>query len=74
MKDHKILFFGNGASKCKAVINGRHAMFLDDIVPKALHLGEMAFKKYQENEFEDLLNFEPNYLKEFLIKPPKAVL
>ncbi len=74
LSEHKVLFFGNGASKCKAVIDSPQAMFLDGIVPQASHLGAMAFKKYKENDFEDLLNFEPNYLKEFLIKPPKAVL
>jgi tRNA threonylcarbamoyladenosine biosynthesis protein TsaB len=74
LAEQKVLFFGNGASKCKGVIDSPQAMFLDGIVPQALHLGVMAFQKYKANAFEDLFNFEPNYLKEFLIKPPKAVL
>jgi tRNA threonylcarbamoyladenosine biosynthesis protein TsaB len=70
----KILFFGNGASKCMEVIGNNNAVYLDGINPLATHLGEMAFQKYQQKAFEDLINFEPNYLKEFLIKPAKAVL
>jgi hypothetical protein len=31
----------------------------------------MAFEKFQKQEVEDLVNFEPHYLKEFLVKKPK---
>lgn len=74
LSKHKVLFFGNGASKCKGVLDSDHAFFLDDITPQASHLGVLADKKYQGNEFEDLINFEPNYLKEFLIKPSKKAV
>ncbi len=74
LTENKVLFFGNGATKCKDVIDSQHAMYLDDINPLASHLGELAFQKFKKNEIEDLINFEPNYLKEFLIKPSKAVL
>jgi tRNA threonylcarbamoyladenosine biosynthesis protein TsaB len=74
LSKHKVLFFGNGASKCKDVFDNEQAFFLDDVIPQASYLGVLADKKYQGNEFEDLINFEPNYLKEFLIKPSKAVL
>lgn len=73
LNTNKVLFFGNGASKCKDVINSSNANYLEGIHPLASHLGEMAFQKYQQSAFEDLVNFEPNYLKEFLIKPSKAV-
>jgi tRNA threonylcarbamoyladenosine biosynthesis protein TsaB len=72
--ENRILFFGNGAAKCKDVMGSQRAMYLDDINPQASHLGELAFQKFQQNEIEDLINFEPNYLKEFLIKPSKALL
>ncbi len=74
LSEHKVLFFGNGAAKCKDVINSQQAVFLDDIIPQSSQLGVLADKKFKGNEFEDLINFEPNYLKEFLIKPSKAVL
>ena len=74
LSEHKVLFFGNGASKCKDVLDSQHAFFLEGISPQASHLGMLADKKFKGNEFEDLINFEPNYLKEFLIKPAKALL
>ncbi len=74
LTENKILFFGNGATKCKDVIDSQGALYLDGINPLASYLGELAFKKFQQNEFEDLINFEPNYLKEFLIKPSKKAV
>lgn len=68
LQNQKILFFGNGAAKCKDVINHPNAIFLDDQQPLASSLGELAFIKYQHNQFEDLVHFEPFYLKEFLVK------
>lgn len=74
LTENKVLFFGNGAAKCKDVLTSQHALFLDDVIPQASHLGILADKKFKGNEIEDLINFEPNYLKEFLIKPAKALL
>ncbi len=68
-----ILFFGNGADKCRANIKQSNAIFIDGINPSASKLGEMAFLKFKSRKFEDLLSFEPLYLKEFLIKKPKTV-
>lgn len=61
----QISFFGNGADKCKSVITAESAIFIDDIKPTALNIGKLAFNKYQENDFADLVNFEPDYLKAF---------
>lgn len=68
LEDKKITFFGNGAVKCKEVISHPNALFIDNIVPSAIALGEMANHKFQRAEFEDLIHFEPLYLKEFLVK------
>ena len=71
--DKKIIFFfGNGADKCKDLLNHANARFIDKINPTAAKLGEMAFKKFEKNEFENLSSFEPHYLKEFLVKKPKT--
>ncbi len=66
LSEGKILFFGDGAAKCKPVIQSDNAIFLDDIVPLAssmVYLSEMAF---DQAIFEDLAYFEPFYLKEFV--------
>ena len=73
LNKHKILFFGDGSDKCKEKINHKNAQFMSGIYPKASQLGLMALEKFKRNEVEDLVNFEPHYLKEFLIKQPKSI-
>lgn len=71
----KILFFGSGAEKCKQVINSPNAQFLDDIRPMAESVGYLASKKFQDQDFEDIISYEPMYLKPVNItKPRKQVL
>lgn len=63
----KILLFGNGAVKAFDLLNDQSEKFLlvNNINPSAQFYGELAFKKYESKEFEDLAYFEPNYGKEF---------
>ena len=70
LSSHKMIFFGDGAAKCKSVITHPNAFFISDIVPSAKELGFLASEKFLKNEFENLVSFEPFYLKEFLIKKP----
>jgi tRNA threonylcarbamoyladenosine biosynthesis protein TsaB len=70
LKNRKIIFFGNGAPKCKTVLIDSNAFFIDDIIPSATALGTLAYKKYQQGKMENLVTFEPFYLKEFMIKTP----
>ena len=62
---NKITFFGNGAEKCKQVIRSENAIFIDDVKPSAVNIGKLAFSKYKDDYFADLVNFEPDYLKAF---------
>jgi tRNA threonylcarbamoyladenosine biosynthesis protein TsaB len=64
----KMLFFGNGAEKCKSVIKHENAYFAADIFPQASALGEFALIKFRSKEFEDLESFKPFYLKDFVAK------
>lgn len=68
----QVLFFGNGADKCKHVINSEHAVFIDDVYPDASNIGFLAVRKFEEQQFEDVAYFEPFYLKEFRMSKPKA--
>jgi len=65
-----IIFFGDGAEKCKSVLNHKNALFISGISPSAAQLGNMAFEKYRRKDLEDVVHFEPFYLKEFRIKRP----
>ena len=69
---NKIIFFGNGAIKCQEVITSANAIFLSDVYPSAEQIGELAYEKFNAEQFENLADFEPYYLKDFLIKKPKS--
>tara|TARA_B100000214_G_scaffold56448_1_gene36229 strand:+ start:12608 stop:13285 length:678 start_codon:yes stop_codon:yes gene_type:complete len=62
----KILFFGDGASKCQLTINNDNAFFLDNIFPSAKDIGKLAYKKFINKDFEDIAYYEPYYLKDFI--------
>ena len=70
LSERRIIFFGNGAEKCRSTITHNNASFLTGITPSAGQLGLMAFAKFERREFEDLFQFEPFYLKEFKAKKP----
>lgn len=72
LEKNKILFFGDGSDKCRDEIKHRNAQFVSGVYPKASNLGVMASEKLRRNEIEDLVNFEPHYLKEFVIKKAKS--
>lgn len=66
----KILFFGNGADKCKASIQHPNALFLDNITTSASHLAEPAEVAFQTSSFVDVAYYEPFYLKDFVATVP----
>ncbi|RZA03473.1 MAG: tRNA (adenosine(37)-N6)-threonylcarbamoyltransferase complex dimerization subunit type 1 TsaB [Sphingobacteriaceae bacterium] len=73
LADHKILFFGDGAEKCLAVLgNNPNAQFLNGFTNSATHLAKQAAEKFAARDFEDVAYFEPFYLKEFLITSKKS--
>lgn len=69
-----VVFFGNGALKCREVIVHENAKFLLDINPSATQLGDLAFKKFSQGEVENLFDFVPHYLKEFYFKKKAEAL
>lgn len=71
LSEKQILFFGNGAEKCKAVLNHPYALFLDDVYPKASDMPLLAEEAFNNNDFADVAYFEPFYLKEFVATTPK---
>jgi len=69
---HKILFFGDGALKCKEIISHKNAKFIAGIYPSAKNLGVLANAKFENKDFEDVAYFEPYYLKDFVAGKKKA--
>jgi tRNA threonylcarbamoyladenosine biosynthesis protein TsaB len=69
-KEHKILFFGNGAEKCKSTITHANAVFLDNIGTSASYMAGLAEKAYLSDSFVDVAYYEPFYLKDFVATIP----
>lgn len=71
----KVLFFGDGASKCKMVLTHPNAVFVEGIVPEARYMATLAKEKYEKAETENTAYYNPFYLKEYqAIKSKNKVL
>jgi tRNA threonylcarbamoyladenosine biosynthesis protein TsaB len=71
LETHKILFFGNGAKKCRNIIKHENAVFEGPETTSAEFMQMIAEKKFSEKQFEDVAYFEPFYLKNFIATIPK---
>lgn len=60
-----VLFIGDGAEKCKEVIDSPNASFIQ-CCPKAASMAHPALEALRDKRFEDVAYFEPFYLKEFI--------
>ena len=64
--DNKTLFYGSGAKKIQALWgNHPNAYFVDDFYPSSGFLFEPTQTAFSIKKFENLIDFEPFYLKEF---------
>jgi tRNA threonylcarbamoyladenosine biosynthesis protein TsaB len=73
LQNNKILFFGDGAEKCREVLSANpNAQFATMFANSATHLTKKAAEKFAKAEFEDVAYFEPYYLKDFLVTQKKA--
>ena len=61
----KILFTGDGALKCREVLNSPDYVF-SEVFADAASMAPLAFKKLEACEFENTAYFEPFYLKDFV--------
>ncbi len=66
-----VYFFGDGAAKCKAVIQHPNAHFIENIHPLAKHMYPLAARALSRGETVDVAYFEPFYLKDFVATKPK---
>jgi tRNA threonylcarbamoyladenosine biosynthesis protein TsaB len=67
----KILFFGDGAQKCKEVINRKTALYADDYRISATSMHKPVIQAFNNHNFEDVAYFEPLYLKDFITSLPR---
>ncbi|HLV14323.1 MAG TPA: tRNA (adenosine(37)-N6)-threonylcarbamoyltransferase complex dimerization subunit type 1 TsaB [Xanthomarina sp.] len=67
-----VYFIGNGVEKTKTLIQHENAHFIEDKLPSAYEMSQIAYSKYQKSDIEDVAYFEPYYLKDFIALKPKA--
>jgi tRNA threonylcarbamoyladenosine biosynthesis protein TsaB len=67
----KIIFFGDGAAKCKEVIKRKNVYFQDDFRISASHMLIPVYQAIDKRHFEDVAYFEPFYLKDFITSTPR---
>ncbi|SDB90292.1 tRNA (adenosine(37)-N6)-threonylcarbamoyltransferase complex dimerization subunit type 1 TsaB [Williamwhitmania taraxaci] len=67
----KVVFFGNGAAKCKEFIDHPNAIFLEGNYASAKNLITPALDAFKNSDFVDVAYFEPFYLKDFVITTSK---
>lgn len=68
LSEKRILFLGNGAEKCKAVITSENALWLDNVPVDAACMGRLAEAKMAAGETADVAYWTPFYLKDFEAK------
>lgn len=68
LSQQSIYFFGNGAEKCKKVIDSPNAHFIDNILPHAKYMGRLA-EVAKQLDTKQMAYYEPFYLKEFVPAP-----
>ncbi len=69
-ENHKILFFGNGADKCKMTLQHPNALFLDNISASASYMARLSQDAFRNGKFVDVAYYEPFYLKDFVASIP----
>ena len=66
LNQRPIVFFGDGAAKCQAKLSHQNAIFPETLIyPSAKTVGYLALQSFEKGIFEDVITFEPFYLKEF---------
>ncbi len=70
-ESQRIIFFGDGATKCKDIINHKNAIFAEDFRISAAHMHKPVFQAFNEGRYEDVAYFEPLYLKDFITSIPR---
>lgn len=70
LQNQKVLFFGNGADKCRTTIQHPNALFIDHISTAARYMAGPAEAAFRAGNFVDVAYYEPFYLKDFVATIP----
>lgn len=71
-KDSRYILFGSGADKFADFFSGNDEVHVETGFRNAASFFDLlAYKRYKERVFEDVVYFEPYYLKDFIATTPK---
>ncbi|MEG1556252.1 MAG: tRNA (adenosine(37)-N6)-threonylcarbamoyltransferase complex dimerization subunit type 1 TsaB [Bacteroidales bacterium] len=70
LKKKVTLFCGNGVAKCKEMLSHSPNAQFDETPLSAQNMIEIALRKFEQQEFENIAYFEPFYLKEYMAAKP----
>lgn len=74
-ENKNIVLFGSGATKLKDLFSSHESItVVEDFKHSSASMSSLSYSKFVNNDFEDLVYFEPYYLKEFVATTPKKVL
>jgi tRNA threonylcarbamoyladenosine biosynthesis protein TsaB len=65
-ENRKIIFFGDGAAKCRDIIKREKIEFFDNFNLSAAFMYKPVKEAFELKQFEDTAYFEPFYLKDFI--------
>lgn len=71
LHENTVTFIGSGVFKTTELIKHPNAVFIQNKLPSARNMGQLAYAKYKKNDIEDVAYFEPYYLKDFLTQNPR---
>ena len=75
LEQRKVIFVGDAVAKCMEVLgNSPSAILLPETLCSAKGMGKSIYQIYQKKDFEDLVTFEPFYLKDFVATKPRNLL
>ena len=66
LKEDQVYFIGSGVEKFQKICQHPNANFIENKLPSAKEMVEIAVFKYKTGDFEDVAYFEPFYLKDFI--------
>jgi len=70
LEEHQVHFFGDGALKCREMIQHKAAFFHGGFHPSSRFMGKISTDHFKKKQFENLAYFEPFYLKNFVATIP----
>jgi len=62
----QVYFIGSGVEKFQKICGHPNANFIENKLPSAKEMVEIAVSKYKIGDFENVAYFEPYYLKDFI--------